>query len=485
VTFNLKIEAMGRTYSGRIIHVIVAGLAGLFSPAVHAETQDNQATLNVLLIVIDDLNTDIGCMDGGGITPNIDQLARQGVLFTNAHCNSPVCNASRTSFLTGMYSPNTGVRNNLTYFRNVPGNEDVVTLPQHFRQHGYQAVGAGKVFHASWKKWPEHRTNKLLDREHSWDQYAEFSVATPRPKNPNRNWHLGELKTHWNHNFWWGEADALDVDCGDFQNAQYTADFLRQPQDRPFFLACGIVRPHIPFVAPAKYFQPYPLEDIDWPAGVKTDDPDDLPYYGQRIASMTGLNEVIRQDEHWKYAIQGYRAATSFADAAVGVILDALQNSPHRDNTIVVLISDHGFHLGEKNHWTKLTFWDRSTRVPMIMAGPGIQPGTSPRTVSLVDLFPTLNQMCRLPQIDRHDGRSITHLLANPQAEHPATARVFHGKRNHESIIDENFRYIRYIDGGEELYDRKADPHDWHNLADSPDYTATIEHYRQYLFYHP
>jgi arylsulfatase A-like enzyme len=478
---------MKRTTPRRITAVVCAGFVSLLTlnACEEAPPAPPDTRPNVLLILVDDLNTDVGCLDGGGITPNIDQLAREGVLFTNTHANSPVCNPSRTSFLTGMLPPNTGVRNNKTFFRDVPGNENVVTLPQHFRDNGYQTVGAGKVFHASWKKDTGNRTTKLTDRELSWDNYARFYAGTPGPTTPNDNWHNGEVTTQWGRTFRWGKVDTPDEECGDFQNAQFTANFLSKPQDKPFFLACGILRPHLPLFAPSKYFEQYPLEDIDWPPGYKPDDTDDLPYYGKHISQMTGLNDVIRRQERWKQAIQAYRASTSFADAAVGVVLDALKKSPHRDNTIVILVSDHGFHLGEKNHWTKFTFWDRSTRVPMIVAGPGIAPGASPRTISLVDLYPTLNELCGLPQLDRHDGQSFAHLITDPQADHSNIARVFNSRHNHEAIIDEDFRYIRYIDGGEELYDRKADPHDWHNLAEDPAHATTIERYRQQLFYEP
>ena len=170
-------------------------VTGVLSVRVVGQPVVELAPPNVLLIVVDDLNTDIGCMDGGGITPNIDGLASRGVLFTNAHSNSPVCNPSRSSFLTGMLMPNIGVRTNRSYFRDVPGNEDVVTLPGHFRDHGYQAIGAGKVFHSGWKKHPFHPAYKLLDRERSWSEYAEFPINMPRPIRPEKSWHQGEVKT--------------------------------------------------------------------------------------------------------------------------------------------------------------------------------------------------------------------------------------------------------------------------------------------------
>ncbi|MEM7627559.1 MAG: sulfatase [Planctomycetota bacterium] len=460
---------------------ILAGMPPAIGSAESAPTNRTPPP-NVLLIVIDDLNTDIGCMDGGGITPHIDRLAQRGVLFDNAHCNAPVCNPSRSSFLTGLLPPNLGVYENKAYFRDLPGHADRVTLPRHFRDHGYRAVGSGKIFHSGWQPKPSHPLAKHWDREASWSDYAELPYGTPTPKPALNKWHRGEVKTYWGKSFWWGQTHAADEDCGDFQNARFTADFLQGEHDQPFFLACGIFRPHLPFVAPRPYFKQYPLEDIEWPAGVKHNDLNDLPPFGKKYARRTGLNAAIRKENRWKQAIQAYRASTTFADAAVGQVLDALDSSPHRDNTLVVLISDHGFHLGEKNHWTKFTFWDRSTRVPMIVAGPGIAPGRSPRTVSLVDLFPTLNEFCGLPALEAHDGQSFASLLANPEAEHPAVARVFHDAQNHQAVIDEDFRYIRYANGEEELYDRRADPHDWHNLADDPGYAATLDRYRAQRF---
>ncbi|MEM8875990.1 MAG: sulfatase [Planctomycetota bacterium] len=447
------------------------------------QTKLSDRSLNVLLILVDDLNTDIGVMDGGARTPHIDRLAGRGVLFTNAHCNAPVCNPSRTSFLTGMLPPHTGVRDNRAYFRDVPGNQDVVTLPQHFQNHGYITVAAGKVFHHGWLENRSHPGRKLLDRPHSWGQYAPIPVGTPTPKPPLNNWHAGEVTTYWGKSFWWGRTGTPDIETGDFRNADYAADFLGRERDRPFFLACGIYRPHLPFVAPEPYFDEYPLDEIDWPSGVRSRDVDDLPDRGRRFALRTGLNNAIRKNDRWKQAIQAYYASTTFADAAVGRVLDALEASPHRDDTLVVFASDHGFHLGEKSHWTKFTFWDRSTRVPLIVAGPGIEPGISPRTVSLVDLFPTLNEWIGLPAIDRHDGYSFARLLRDPAAEHDVIARVFQEPKDHEAIIDEDFRYIRYADGGEELYDRRIDPHDWHNLAEDPAYAKTLEHYRGLRFF--
>lgn len=453
------------------------------SSALFGQAPGGAGRPNVLLIVVDDLNTDIGCMDGGGKTPNIDRLARKGVLFTDAHSNSPLCNPSRTSFLTGLLPPNSGVRDNSVFFRDVPGNEDVVTLPGHFRDHGYRVIGAGKVFHSGWKNNQLHPSFRLLDYERSWEDYAEIPMGLPHIVAPEVKWHGGEVTTSYGKSFWWGQTKGRTQHYSDFLNAHYAAGVLGEPQDRPFFLACGIFRPHLPFVVPSKYFDHYPLEDIEWPAGINGQDVEDLPAYGRHFANRTGLMPALLKDERWKHAIQAYRASTTFADRAVGVVLNALDEGPHRDNTIVVLISDHGFHLGEKNHWTKSTFWDRATRVPMIVAGPGVRPGTSVRTVSLVDLFPTLNALCGLPAIDRHDGQNLTHLLDDPAAEHRSVARVFHRYENHEAIIDEGFRYIRYADGGEELYDREVDPHDWHNLAVDQAYAAHLDRYRGQLFF--
>ncbi|MEM6854643.1 MAG: sulfatase [Planctomycetota bacterium] len=432
------------------------------------------------MVVIDDLNHDLGFSGAEVQTPHLDRLAMRGMVFTNAHANAPVCNPSRTSMLLGQYPPTVGVRNNNAHFRELSDQENAVTLPQYFRHQGYRATGAGKIFHSGWH--PEgHPRRKYADHEHSWDEYAEFSLGTPSPRPVPNDWHDGAVDTAWGRSFWWASMVFDDDDTGDWKNANYIARYLDEPlEDQPMFLACGIFRPHLPFVAPQKYFDLYDLPEspgASLPSYLKNDT-DDLPPMGKNWARVTGLQEPLEHLQFWDDAIEAYRASTTFADACLGQVLDAYDRSPARDQTYLIVTSDHGFQLGEKGAWTKFSFWERSTRVPMIIVGPGIEPGVSPRTVSLVDLYPTLIALAGLPPREGLEGRDFTPLLDQPEMPWDNLARVFHTVMDNEAVIDEDFRYIRYVNGDEELYDRKADPHDWHNLAQDPAYADQLERYR-------
>ncbi|MEM8736872.1 MAG: sulfatase [Planctomycetota bacterium] len=459
----------------------VALLTGLFAAASSAHA-DEAATPrpHIVFVVVDDLNHDLGISGVDVQTPNFDRLAERGLVFTNAHTNAPVCNPSRTSFLLGQFPPTTGVRDNNTHFRELPQHRDAVTLPQHFKENGYQTVGAGKIFHNGWRP-SRHPHSKFHDRRISWNDYAEFPVGTPRPKPVPNDWHGGAVRSYWGKSFWWAGMDLADEDTGDWKNADFIADRLASPRgDRPMFLACGIFRPHLPFATPQSYFDLYDLPDTptDSLPGYKKNDAADLPPTGKKWANKTGVHRPLTQRKLWGHAVEAYRASTTFADARLGQVLDAYDRSPAKDNTYMIVTSDHGFQLGEKGAWCKFSFWERSTRVPFLVVGPGIKPGVSERTVSLIDLYPTLIALAGLPPRQGLQGKDLTPLFENPDMPWDSVARVFHEKVDHEAIIDEDFRYIRYANGDEELYDRKADPHDWHNLARQPAHADTLDRYR-------
>ncbi len=255
---------------------------------------------------------------------------------------------------------------------------------------------------------------------------------------------------------------------------------LSQPHDKPFFLACGIYRPHEPWFVPQKYFQPFPLETIQLPPGYKSDDLDDLPAAAQRIARNRYFAHIQEHDQ-WKKGIQAYLASIHFADAMLGRVLDALDASPYRDNTIVVLWSDHGWHLGEKEHWQKFTGWRACARVPLMirvpLGAPGLSQGTTAgsvcnRPVSLVDLFGTLTDLCGLPSKPDMDSRSLVPLLRDPNVEWPHAAITHLDNPQNYAISTEKWRYIHYVGGDEELYEIESDPYEWTNLARQP----TAEH---------
>lgn len=399
---------------------------------------------NVLFIAVDDLNDWTGVLGGypGISTPHLDRLANRGVLFTRAYCSAPACNPSRASLMCGVRPSTSGV-----YHNNQPWRvalPEAVTLGQHFQAAGYRVFGGGKIFHG---RYPDAQT---------WHEYFKRPEDPLPPERPVNGIHDAR-------HFDWSPVDVSDEEMSDAKVTSWGIDFLNQKQDRPFFLAVGIFRPHLPWYVPPKYFQQYPLEKIVLPKVLDTDW-DDLPEIARKIARGKDHRNVTSTG-NWRKAVQGYLASISFADAQVGRLLDALDASPHAKNTIVVLWSDHGWHLGEKKHWRKFALWEEATRVTMMIDVPGAeQPsGRSERTVTLLDIYPTLCDLCGLDKPKVLEGNSLVPLLNDPQAswDHPAVTT--HGRNNH-AVRTERWRYIRYLDGSEELYDHEADPLEWTNL---------------------
>lgn len=436
---------------------------------------------NVLMIVVDDMNDWVGCLGGHPDvkTPHIDRLAARGTLFSNAHCAAPVCNPSRVATLTGRRPGSTGIYDNSVRWHEALPN--ITSIPQHFKENGYRVVSGGKVYHhmpgfnrqSDWHEYfyqvfDGHYQNQLhrgLDVSNF--QYPDgfplnglssVKALTRPPRNPRE--------------FDWGPLDKEELKTGDGQLVQWAVDFLNQPSDKPFFLAAGIFRPHLPFYAPKKYFDLYSLEDIHLPQ-LKDDDLDDLPPMGQKFASQRREDyELVNKTGKYREMLQAYLASISFADAMVGRILDALEHSEHAEQTIVVLWSDHGWHFGEKQHLHKFTLWERSTHIPLVIHAPGMsgQGTVCKRPVGMLDLFPTLNELCKLPEVNGLSGQSIVPLLKNPNLAWDRPALTSHGPGNH-TVRSQRWRYIRYADGGEELYDHSHDPHEWTNLAANVEYT--------------
>ena len=432
---------------------------------------------NVLFIAVDDLNDWVGHLGGHpqARTPNIDRLAAQGVSFTRAYCSAPLCNPSRISLLTGVEPSRSGVYGNGEKLRNkLP---DAVTLMQYLRAHGYTAKGGGKIFHGTRGGDPE-----------SWDFY--FTV--PATKGRGR----AKPKTSLAKSAWapWGPLDIADEDMFDVKVVNWAISELNQTHEQPFFLACGFTKPHLPWYVPRKYFDLHPLESIQLPA-TKDGDLDDVPTFGKKLAREVydpsgGRNfanpggdhaNVIAHDQ-WRKAVQAYLATISFVDAHVGRLLDALEQSGHADNTIVVLWGDHGWHLGEKQHWRKHALWETTTRTTLVVSAPGSTAMNKicERPVSLIDLYPTLVELCGLPARDDLDGQSIVPLLKNPKMKWDRPALTTYGPGNH-AVRTERWRYIRYHDGGEELYDHNADLHEWQNLATSSEHADVIRELRKSL----
>ena len=410
---------------------------------------------NVLFIAIDDLNDWIGALDGHpqARTPNIDRLASRGVLFTNAHTAAPACNPSRAALMTGLFPTSSGVYLNNQPWR--PVLPDAVTLPQYFMAHGYQALGAGKIYHGWFPdpgSWNEYFPSQTKNR-------PDDPLPDDRPLNG-----IPDTRP-----FDWGPVDVAEAEMGDAQVADWVIGKLHEEHDQPFFLASGFYRPHLPWYVPPVYFDRHPLDSVELPK-VLENDLEDVPPAGIAMARREDHKNVIEHDQ-WQRAVQGYLASIEFADAQVGRVIDALEQSAHSDDTIIVLWSDHGWHLGEKSHWRKFALWERSTRVTFLVVVPGVtEPGgRSPRPVNLVDLYPTLVDLAGLPAPSGLDGVSLRPLLETPDARWERASLTTHGRGNH-AVRGERWRYIRYADGSEELYDHKADDPEWHNLAGDPGY---------------
>ena len=417
---------------------------------------------NVLFIAVDDLNDWIGCLGGHpqARTPHIDRLGTRGTLFANAHCQAPLCNPSRASLLTGLRPSTTGVYGLQPGIRAVEMLKQHITLPQYFAQHGYKTACFGKVFHDGSIS-PREGTNEF----HVWGEAGAMPyppkkfVETPDP-----------LKA-----VDWGVFPDDDREQADWKIASAAIAHLEaQTNKEPFFLAVGFRLPHVPCFASKKWFDLYPEARVVLPP-VKDDDRDDLPRFASYLHWRLPEPRLAWLKSHgqWRPLVRAYLASTSFMDSQVGRLLDALDASGRASNTVVVLWSDHGWHLGEKGITGKNTLWERSTRVPLIFAGSGISKNArcaSP--VELLDLYPTLIEVCGLPARSGLEGHSLVPQLKNAGAPRPWPALTTHNHDNH-TVRDERWRYIRYADGSEELYEERADPNEWFNLARDPRHADT------------
>jgi arylsulfatase A-like enzyme len=427
------------------------------------------ARQNLLFIAIDDLNDWIGCLRGhpDARTPNLDRLARRGVLFTNAHCAAPLCNPSRAALMTGIRPSTSGIYDNRQPFRKSPVLRDAVTLSQHFRQHGYRVVGGGKIYHgaypdpASWDEYfPSQQRNKPPD---------PVPAGLPANGIPNTG------------HFDWGPLDTPDSQMGDAQVVDWAAGELRKKQGRPLFLACGIFRPHLPWYVPRKYFDMYAADKLTLPT-IKEDDLDDVPPVGRKFARPQGDHARVMEYGQWRKAVQAYLASITFADAQVGRLLDALESGPNASSTTIVLWSDHGWHLGEKLHWRKFSLWEEATRNVFMVAAPGVTKpnGRCPRPVNLLDIYPTLIDLFGLKPRNELEGVSLVRLLKDPSAAWDRPALTTYQRGNH-SVRSEGWRYTRYHDGTEELYDHRNDEMEWTNLAGNPQFAAVKREHAAWL----
>ena len=428
---------------------------------------------NVLFIALDDLNNMVGFLSGypGVKTPHMDRLAGMGVSFTNAHCAAPSCNPSRVSVMTGRYPSSTGIYENQVDWRRFPEVFALQTIPETFRKNGYKVIGGGKLYHA-------HSLNNraykgFLDSE-PWDAYFPSKEAQMAREVKPAAWPVNGIKRFYNGHFDWAPLDIEDDAMADGKLIQWAEEQLSRKHEKPLFIGVGIYRPHVPWWSPKKYFDGHPLEEIVLPS-VPENDFEDIPPAGNQWARKH-WQAWVAENNQWKKAVQGYLASMTFADAMVGRLMDALENGPLAENTIIVLWSDHGYHLGHKQHWEKFTLWNQSTQVPLIFVDPrnGVAGAATDQPASLVDIFPTLVDLCDLKDAPRLDGQSLLPLMRNPALKTGRGVLTTHKFRNH-SVRTVDWRYIRYADGTEELYNHRDDPNEYRNLAERPEFNAVID----------
>lgn len=426
---------------------------------------------NVLFIAIDDLNHwAAGLSDyKGAKTPNIDQLAQRGVLFTNAHCAAPACNPSRASVMTGVRPSTSGVYYNWQDWRECKNLRGLSTLPKHFRSHGYSVLGGGKLYHAA--NLAEWGLTGYLDPE-PWHiffpskkrQLADEVTPAGHAINGSNQFYKGR--------FDWAPLDIEDSEMGDGKVVSWAERQLSRRHHKPLFLAVGIYRPHIPWHTPRKWFAEFPIESIELPQVVEKD-LGDVPKAGQAMARRT-WQQWITENDKWREAVQGYLASVRFADAMVGRLLTALKKGPNAENTVVVLWSDHGYHLGHKEHWEKFALWEQTTHVPLVVIAPNSKNAGKrcDRPVSLLDIYPTLVELCGLSQPGHLEGQSLAPFLRDPGAASNRAVITTQGFQNH-AVRSQHWRYIRYANGAEELYDHRSDPNEFDNLAGNSSFNAT------------
>ena len=477
-------------------------------------SQERKEKPNVLFIAIDDLNDWVGELGGNPQvkTPNMDRLFGQGVLFTNAHCAQAVSTASRNALLSGLHPSTTGWYGSTTEFRKnydevMEGNQ---MLPEYFKNNGYDTYISGKIFHNGDCDYP----GKLDDfwtecAPHFWDEMEarleddgygyRGHMFYPFPEGGGQLVKAYGVDTIVNHymktnRFYSLCGGPLDKDqmpdkgMYDEQIAEWAVNKLgelKDKKDKPFFLSVGFLRPHVPYTAPRKYFEMYDQDTLALPE-IPEDEMSDIPMFGKAVAfgftpkgDWYDINSV---DNAHLELVHAYLSAITFVDEQVGKVLDALEENGLADNTVIVLWGDHGQHLGEKHHFRKQALWEESTRVPLFFSVPGhcVKGGKTDVPASLLDIYPTLLDICGLPANEKNQGSSLVPFIEDTSAtkEEPVLISWQYGNF---AVRSENWRYIRYRDGSEELYDHRTDPGEHINLAGAPECRAIIEWHKKYI----
>lgn len=425
---------------------------------------------NIIFFAVDDMNDFINPLGySQAITPNLDRLASAGIIFTNAHAPASYCAPSRTAIWTGLQSTSTGCYGDEVFFYDFP---NLVPMHEAFQQAGYKTYGAGKLFHHS---------NGYIDMR-GWDQFYTRN-ETVRKECINTGYHGNDLPlpTPYPHSSYYTKTDnkfseaaflesgpIADKDADKMMGAKDTkwiCDLLAKKHNTPFFLGLGLYSPHFPNYAPQKYFDLYDINKIQVPELFKGD-LDDIPEpMKKRMTNRSKIQKTLEDVGAVKEAVLGYLACVSYADGLLGEVLDALEKSAYKDNTILIFWSDQGYHLGEKGNWGKHTLWGETSRVPFIIAGSQIPKGKRiDNTVGLIDIYPTLSELCNLPKQHKMDGQSILPLIMGKKVKDDRDLFIPYHIRGGYSVINSNYRYIQYTEGGEEFYNRKNDPEEHYNL---------------------
>lgn len=446
-------------------------LTSWLAPALAAQTSPPGKRYNILMIAVDDLNDWVGAYGGHpqAKTPHIDRLAQNSMVFRNASCAGPVCGPSRSALLSGFRPGKTGAYGNDTNMLDSKIVQTHATLPEYFTKHGYTTISCGKIFH-------KHETANGFDAGHwafdVWhDELNRGGQKDESVYSRNKGIIAGQKIENPKHKvgggseFSWGVTEKGKEFTQDYRTAKWFEKQLQQTHDKPFFMFAGISKPHLSWFVPQEYYDLHPLESVQVPEFRMDDFVDIRSRKANREYGPQPDFLWVQEYGLHQRAVQAYLASCSYADDCIGVILDALKKSPYADNTIVVLWGDHGWHLGEKLRFRKATLWKEATQMPLIVHLPGMADREDCyRNVNLLDLYPTLIELCGLPAKEL-DGKSFKPLLDDPELPWTPTVTTA-GKGNH-SVMAEKWHYIVRADGPEELYDLENDPLEWKNLVDS------------------
>jgi arylsulfatase A-like enzyme len=441
---------------------------------------------NVIMFVTDDLNDWVSPLGyKQAVTPNLDRLAKQGVVFTYAQAPGVFCAPSRTAIMTGLNASTTGCYMEDPFQHDHP---ELITMQMAFKQGGYNTYGAGKIYHhrggfVDLRGWDRYfaRSREVVDS--GWEigpyHFKDNPLPVPYPYSPyyTKSGREGGSALHLE----WGPiANEKEDEMVDAVRTNWACDIIKQNHEKPFFLAVGMYSPHYPNYAPQKYFDLYNRDSISLPP-YKEDDLEDLPAgIRKNMLNRSKQHKELEGYGALKDAVHGYLASISFADAMLGRVLDALESSNHKNNTIVVFWSDQGFHHGEKMHWGKHTLWQRTSHVPFIWAGKGIPENQKVETtVSLIDMYPTFTDLCSLPRTKNLEGTSLAPILKKPSVATDRDVFLPGNERGNYAVINTNWRYIFYNGSGEELYNVKDDPNEWNNLAGDEKYRQVIQEMRK------